>query len=97
MKAMWDASDGANLRLSDDCILCVYKNGACLWTSSARAYACPANNSDGESRLIANDDNLPNPAQIRQLTREKSSDLLMREVQTWLGITVPWYQLLSDE
>ncbi|OWA54555.1 hypothetical protein BV898_18955 [Hypsibius exemplaris] len=79
MKTMWDASDGANLRLSDDCILCVYKNGACLWTSSGRAYACPANNSDGEARLIANDDNIPNPAQIRQLTREKSSDLLMRE------------------
>ncbi|OWA54378.1 hypothetical protein BV898_18782 [Hypsibius exemplaris] len=80
MRNNWVTPDGANLRLSDDCILCVYKNGACLWTSSGRAYACPANNSDGESRLIVNDDNLPNPAQIRQLTREKSSDLLMREV-----------------
>ncbi|OWA54505.1 hypothetical protein BV898_18905 [Hypsibius exemplaris] len=78
--AKWDASDGANLRLSDDCILCVYKNGACLWTSSGRAYACPVNNSDGEARFTANDDNLPNPAQTRQLTRGKSSDLLMREV-----------------
>ncbi|OWA55108.1 hypothetical protein BV898_19492 [Hypsibius exemplaris] len=79
-KTMWVVSDGADLRLSDDCILCVYKNGACLWTSSGRAYACPVNNSDGEARLTANDDNLPNPAQIRQLTRGKSSDLLMREV-----------------
>ncbi|OQV24848.1 Fibroblast growth factor receptor-like protein 2 [Hypsibius exemplaris] len=37
----WDTSDGADLRLGDDCILCVYKNGACLWTSSGMTYGCP--------------------------------------------------------
>ncbi|OQV19779.1 hypothetical protein BV898_06318 [Hypsibius exemplaris] len=79
-KTMWVAPDGANLRLSDDCILCVYKNGICLWTSSGRTYACSANNSDGEARLTANDDKLLKLAQSRQFTHGKSSDLLPQEV-----------------
>ncbi|OWA51366.1 putative Vascular endothelial growth factor receptor 1 [Hypsibius exemplaris] len=33
-------SAGADLRLNNDCTLCVYKDGACLWTSDALTYKC---------------------------------------------------------
>ncbi|OWA55029.1 Macrophage colony-stimulating factor 1 receptor 2 [Hypsibius exemplaris] len=38
---LWTTSTGADLRLRNDCILCVYQDGACLWTSSGRGYGCP--------------------------------------------------------
>ncbi|OQV26114.1 hypothetical protein BV898_00238 [Hypsibius exemplaris] len=34
-------STNADLRLRDDCRLCVYKSGACLWVASAVTYDCP--------------------------------------------------------
>ncbi|OWA53092.1 hypothetical protein BV898_17526 [Hypsibius exemplaris] len=44
-RMQWDTTDGADLRLHDDCILCIYRNGICLWISSGFSYSCPLVNS----------------------------------------------------
>ncbi|OQV26248.1 Macrophage colony-stimulating factor 1 receptor 2 [Hypsibius exemplaris] len=41
----WDPVDGTDLRIGDNCALCLYKNGVCLWTSSRSLYKCPLGSS----------------------------------------------------
>ncbi|OWA52411.1 putative Sortilin-related receptor [Hypsibius exemplaris] len=38
-------AEGADLRLSDDCQLCMFKNGTCLWVSHTIPYKCPSTQS----------------------------------------------------
>ncbi|OWA55524.1 hypothetical protein BV898_19908, partial [Hypsibius exemplaris] len=47
----WDTTDGADLRLHDDCVLCIYRNGTCLWISSGLSYGCPLVNSTEPSAV----------------------------------------------
>ncbi|OQV11781.1 Vascular endothelial growth factor receptor 1 [Hypsibius exemplaris] len=42
-----NAAKSACLSLSDDCVMCVFKNGVCLWTAHHLTYACPSTPGSG--------------------------------------------------
>ncbi|OWA55135.1 hypothetical protein BV898_19522, partial [Hypsibius exemplaris] len=51
-RMQWDTTDGADLRLHDDCVLCIYRNGICLWISSGLSYGCHLVNSTEPAAVL---------------------------------------------
>ncbi|OWA54377.1 hypothetical protein BV898_18781 [Hypsibius exemplaris] len=71
----------ADLRLSDDCQLCVFKEGACLWFGHAKTYPCPVTLAGSvlkSGQTLSAGQSLNSPRHNVQLKMENNGNLWLR-------------------